>query len=892
MSRRHNWLTAIAIALCTVPMIAFATAELSPRAHVVLSTLLVALGLVVTTTTPRWRLAVLLISIAVSARYIWYRITHTIILEASLDGAAAVLLLGAESYAFIVLVAGYFQTAIVRRRTAAEIDAPDAELPSVDVFVPSYNEDVDLLRDTLVGAMAMDWPNKTVYLLDDGRRPAARQLAESLGCTYLDRSDNRGAKAGNVNAALPRTTGEFIAFFDADHIPVRTFLRETVGFFLEDPKVALVQTPHYFYNADQFERNLYLEGVVPSEQKLFYHAIQPGNDFWNAAFFCGSCAVIRRSAMVGVGGMAEETLTEDAHTALKMHAAGWRSVYLDVPLAAGIATERLSFYISQRIRWARGMAQVFRLDNPLLKKGLALPQRLNYFAASWHFLFGLPRLVFLIAPCLYLVFGLHPVFADVREVALFALPHLVLAWIGTAAMNGSYRHSFWAEVFETVMAPYAALVTTFALFFPRTGVFKVTTKGATNEETWFDWRHAAPTLGFLVFCMAGVVGMLIRLETAPLDRATIIVAGCWNLYNVAILSAAAVTAFERPQRRVRHRVRCRWRVIATSDQDGVTSEWVGHTEDLAAGGAKTSFPPGTEMPANVSVQLEASWGATPWISADVLQQVEEDGQMTVRFRFVEPSDAFRNALVHFLFTHPESWLHDRYMPDSPIRSVLAVLLAPAAATLGRGDLMRRAVGTRGTEAIVPPRDSVRCDRCSEPLGPTAKVCTSCGEPRELAGAPTPIAPSLKVLGFAGGITLLALALGTVQSSSLLLFDRVIPLDRWTGFTYASRLDQLARAWRDLEGLKGELVATVKTGAPLREDWVSDVVRARRAYELNTFRLADTSGRSAEAALDTAALFLTEAGTAYGRGGGGIAISRLEAANSALVEAAVVLGLPV
>jgi hypothetical protein len=126
----------------------------------------------------------------------------------------------------------------------------------------------------------------------------------------------------------------------------------------------------------------------------------------------------------------------------------------------------------------------------------------------------------------------------------------------------------------------------------------------------------------------------------------------------------------------------------------------------------------------------------------------------------------------------------------------------------------------------------------------------------------------------------------------LLFDRVIPLDRWTGFTYASRLDQLARAWRDLEGLRGELVATVQTGAPLREDWVSDVVRARRAYELNTFRLADTSGRSAEAALDTAALFLTEAGTAYGRGGGGIAMSRLDAANSALVEAAVVLGLPV
>jgi cellulose synthase (UDP-forming) len=150
----------------------------------------------------------------------------------------------------------------------------------------------------------------------------------------------------------------------------RSFLQLTVGWFLRDPKLALVQTPHHFLSPDPFERNLDTFRHQPNEGELFYGLVQDGNDMWNAAFFCGSCAVLRRSALDDIGGFAVETVTEDAHTALRLHRKGWNSAYVRIPQAAGLATESLSAHIGQRIRWARGMAQIFRTDNPLLGKGL------------------------------------------------------------------------------------------------------------------------------------------------------------------------------------------------------------------------------------------------------------------------------------------------------------------------------------------------------------------------------------------------------------------------------------------------------------------------------------------------------------------------------------------
>ena len=150
----------------------------------------------------------------------------------------------------------------------------------------------------------------------------------------------------------------------------------------------MLQTPHHFYSPDPFERNLGQFRMIPNEGELFYGIVQDGNDFWNATFFCGSCAVLRRNPLDDIGGIAVETVTEDAHTSLRMQMNGWNTAYINIPQAAGLATERLSAHVRQRIRWARGMIQILRTDNPLLGFGLKPPQRLCYFNAMMHFLYG------------------------------------------------------------------------------------------------------------------------------------------------------------------------------------------------------------------------------------------------------------------------------------------------------------------------------------------------------------------------------------------------------------------------------------------------------------------------------------------------------------------------
>src|SRR5215813_7405256 len=160
---------------------------------------------------------------------------------------------------------------------------------------------------------------------------------------------------------------------------------------------------------------------------LLHRLVQKGNDLWNASFFCGSCAVLSRRALDEIGGIATETVTEDAHTALRMQCRGWNTAYINIPQAAGLATESLAAHIGQRIRWARGMVQILRLENPLFVRGLTFSQRLCYFNATTHFLFALPRLIFLIIPLTYLLFGMVNIYGYSLSIFAYALPHIVLS---------------------------------------------------------------------------------------------------------------------------------------------------------------------------------------------------------------------------------------------------------------------------------------------------------------------------------------------------------------------------------------------------------------------------------------------------------------------------------
>ncbi|MBH0013591.1 UDP-forming cellulose synthase catalytic subunit [Pseudoalteromonas sp. NZS100_1] len=498
------------------------------------------------------------LSVTTSSRYLWWRYTETLNWDDPLALALGGGLLLAETYAWLVLILGFFQTINPLERKPVPLPKDTDLWPTVDVYIPTYNEPLSVVRPTTLAALSIDWPadKLNVYILDDGKRSEFKDFAAEIGVGYLARSDNNHAKAGNMNSAMRYTDGEYIAIFDCDHVPARSFLQMTMGQFLKDSKVCLVQTPHHFFSADPFERNLNNHSQIPNENMLFYGLIQDGNDMWDATFFCGSCAVLKREALDNIGGFAFETVTEDAHTALRMQRAGYKTAYINIPQAAGLATDSLSAHIGQRIRWARGMAQIFRLDNPLMGKGLSIPQRLCYINAMLHFLSGIPRIVFLTAPLALIYFNAYIIYAPFIAIFIYVVPTLIQIKATNSRIQGKYRYSFWGEVYESVLAWYILKPTTVALFNPNKGKFNVTEKGGLNDEEHYDWGISKPYLILLLINLLGIIVGVLRLFLGDSSQVGVLIISMgWAFYNIIILGAAVAVAAEARQVRHSHRIK-------------------------------------------------------------------------------------------------------------------------------------------------------------------------------------------------------------------------------------------------------------------------------------------------------------------------------------------------
>jgi len=661
----------LAAAFAGLCLTLFVVTPLDLRTQFALAGALIAAALIVARSQGRLATLVLvLLSVATTCRYLWWRLGTTLASDWSFDAVLSGILLAAELYACAMLLLAYGQSIAGLRRRPVPLPQDVSRWPSVDVFIPTYNEPLEVVRATVLAAASLDWPRDRlrVWVLDDGRRPAFRQFAAEAGVGYITRPDNAHAKAGNLNHALRKTRGEYVAVFDCDHVPVRSFLQLTMGWLVRDPKLALVQTPHHFYSPDPFSRNLGTVAQVPGESELFYGVIQPGIDTWNASFFCGSCAVLRRSALADVGGIAVETVTEDAHTALKMHRQGWRTAYLEVPQAAGLSTETLAGHVGQRIRWARGMAQIFRVDNPLLGRGLSLSQRLSYLAAMLHFFSGIPRLVFLLAPVAYLVFGWHIFNALPLAAVAYGLPHLIHSTACNARIHGRFRHSFWSEVYETCLASYIAIPTTLALIAPRTGRFNVTAKGGRVDAPYFDLRIALPYLLLAVVNLAALAAGAWKLRTGQGDLDSLAINAAWALHNLIILGAAVGAACERPQVRAAQRVPARLPAMLRFS-DGTTA--AAETRDLGRDGASITL----RAPATLS-RREQLWLSLFFFDEEqpLPAEVLESGGRSARVRFTALSLEQEAHLVRAIFSRADAWLgwSERHRRDRPLLTLLQI----------------------------------------------------------------------------------------------------------------------------------------------------------------------------------------------------------------------------
>lgn len=682
LQRRQLLLVVILLGVLAVPLVT-TSLEIWQQGIVALSLIAIA-ALVIRversqndqTTSEYLHLFLVWLSTITTLRYFYYRTAYTLNLDGWVNAFFSVLLYTAELYAVVGLLLSYFQTLKLKERETVPLDVrPEEQWFKVDVYIPTYNEDVEIVRKTALAAMALDYPaeKKRVYVLDDGRkflerRQELQKMCDEVGCTMLTRDDNEHAKAGNINAAMRRTGGDLVMILDCDHIPTRDFLQNTAGFFY-DSNVALVQTPHWFYNPDPFERNLLTRGRVPVSNELFYKVVQKGNDFWNAAFFCGSAAVIRKDYVLQIGGIAVETVTEDCHTSFRLHSLGYTSVYYDKIMVAGLAPEKFSALVGQQVRWARGMAQILRLENPLFnrKLNLSLPQRLCYFSAMFGFFYGLPRLIYAIAPPLFLLFAVNPIRGLGLETLVYAVPHIILSMNTSYITSKRVRFSFWNELYEFALSFYTAVVTLMALINPRMGSFNVTSKGMSVTKRSFDWQAARPLLVVVVLVVASLIAVPFWLVMSPTDYEAVLVNAMWSGFNLILLLGALLVAYEQPQLRRSHRLN---RVLpAIIYSQGQT--WKGRTIDVSETGARILLDSWPNIPDVVELELVGDYGARSFLSAEIVRGIPLNESQTLLIAdFLEPTREQVDALSLVLYSDVREWYsQNRKIVDDPLQSL-------------------------------------------------------------------------------------------------------------------------------------------------------------------------------------------------------------------------------
>ncbi|WP_417641649.1 UDP-forming cellulose synthase catalytic subunit [Enterobacter kobei] len=617
-------------------------------------------------------LMLIVLSLTVSCRYIWWRYTSTLNWNDPVSLVCGLILLIAETYAWVVLVLGYFQVVWPLNRQPVPLPKDMSQWPTVDIFVPTYNEDLNVVKNTIYASLGIDWPKDklTIWILDDGGRETFRQFAETVGVKYIARTTHEHAKAGNINNALKYAKGEFVSIFDCDHVPTRSFLQMTMGWFLKEKELAMMQTPLHFFSPDPFERNLGRFRKTPNEGTLFYGLVQDGNDMWDATFFCGSCAVIRRAPLDQIGGIAVETVTEDAHTSLRLHRLGYSSAYMRIPQAAGLATESLSAHIGQRIRWARGMVQIFRLDNPLLGKGLKLPQRLCYVNAMFHFLSGIPRLVFLTAPLAFLLLHAYIIYAPALMIALFVVPHMIHASLTNSKIQGKYRHSFWSEIYETVLAWYIAPPTMVALFAPHKGKFNVTAKGGLVEEEYVDWVISRPYIFLVLLNIFGVMVGIWRYFYGPENEVlTVFVSIAWVFYNLVVLGGAVAVSVESKQLRRAHRVEISM-PAAIAREDGHLFSCTVH--DFSDGGLGIKINGQAQVLEGQKVNLLLKRGQQEYVFP--AQVVRVSGN-EIGLQLMPLTTRQHIDFVQCTFARADTWAlwQDSFLEDKPLESLMDIL---------------------------------------------------------------------------------------------------------------------------------------------------------------------------------------------------------------------------
>lgn len=617
------------------------------------------------------------------SRYLVFRAGSTLVYTGAVEFSLVVCLFLAELYGMCIQIMGMFVNVMPLERPVEPVDINHPDLPTVDILIPTYSEPEQMVAITASACSLIDypWDKFTIYLLDDGgtlqkrndkdpekaraagvRHETLKALAEFLEVNYRTRDVNYSAKAGNLNEALygyqkgeTNPDGDLVLILDCDHVPTRDILRNTVGYFMRDPKLFLVQTPHFFINPDPIEKNLDTFNKMPGDNVMFYGKVLPGLDYWNSAFFCGSAAVLRRSCLDEAGGIVGETITEDAETALTLHGKGYNSVYVGKPMVCGLCPETFDDFIVQRNRWAQGMVQILILKNPLFQKGLSFIQKICYLNSSGFWLFSFSRFMFMIAPFLYLYAGLQVYHATLQQCLIYPIPYIALSMILTNYMYGKVRHPFFSELYETVMAFFNVPAILSVLRNPRSPRFKVTPKDTSLAADTAS-HLASPFYVLLVLFIFMYPVAVAKFIAAPHLWNSLVICLFWGTFNLVILLLCLGVVWERRQVRKKHRMPVEEAIRIKHQKSGNYFDAV--TTDLSEEGLGFDMRSDCDIAEGdmVEIQTREQYGRRYLFTAEVVRIIDrgETTHVGCMYEYVD-EESFLN-ITNYFYGESDRWL--------------------------------------------------------------------------------------------------------------------------------------------------------------------------------------------------------------------------------------------
>lgn len=522
---------------------------------------------------------------------------------------------------------------------------PEELYPDVDVFIATYSEEPKLLYKTINGCKHMKYPDRKkvhIYLCDDNRRPEMRALAERMGVNYLDRPDNKGAKAGNLNNALAHSSSPYVVTFDADMIPKSDFLMKMMPYFVdaerknrgrkeeEKIKLGFVQSPQCFYNPDLFQFNLFSENRIPNEQDYFYRDIQVARTRTNSVIYGGSNTVIAREALEAVGGFYTEAITEDFATGILIQKAGYVTLGIGEPLASGMSATDLQGLIQQRVRWARGVIATGRKMHIFRAKDLSFAQKMNYWASIWYWYAPIKRIIYIMSPILYATFGFMVFRCTLPQVLLFWLPMYISSNISLKMLSNNIRTTKWTSIYETVLFPYMLVPVLLESIGITLKKFKVTKKEEQQNQKGKNFVYSIPFLILILLSVIGIVKcVLIMFDSGSFGPIVVLF---WLINNLFLLVMSLFFVDGRVPYRKAERVSVQLDCTIANDIGEVT----GVTRDISETG--------------ISVLVDSPY------------YVEEDEEILLTLRS-EMYEARLKARVVFINQMGEDWNYSMKITD-------------------------------------------------------------------------------------------------------------------------------------------------------------------------------------------------------------------------------------